>query len=343
MTQIKIGKRSIGDGQPTYIIAEAGSNHNRSLKTAKKLIDVAKSSGADAVKFQTYSADTLYSKKTPTPKYLRKMTGKSLHQIIKDIELPREFQGELSDYCTQEGIQFLSTPFDYAAVEELAALDMPAYKIASFEIVHLPLLKLVASKKKPILLSTGMASLGDIEDAIEAIGDCPVALLHCVIGYPPPITDINLRVITTLKRAFNVPVGYSDHSMSVSLPAAAVAVGACIIEKHYTLDRKMKGPDHPFALEPNELKAMVKNIREVDDAMGSDKKKLSESEKELYRIGRRSIVAARKIKKGQTINEKDLTIKRPGYGISPKHISLVVGRKAKKDIDEDEIIIWELI
>ena len=343
MTQIKIGKRSIGDGQPTYIIAEAGSNHNRSLKTAKKLIDVAKSSGADAVKFQTYSADTLYSKKTPTPKYLRKMTGKSLHQIIKDIELPREFQGELSDYCTQEGIQFLSTPFDYAAVEELAALDMPAYKIASFEIVHLPLLKLVASKKKPILLSTGMASLGDIEDAIEAIGDCPVALLHCVIGYPPPITDINLRVITTLKRAFNVPVGYSDHSMSVSLPAAAVAAGACIIEKHYTLDRKMKGPDHPFALEPNELKAMVKNIREVDDAMGSDKKKLSESEKELYRIGRRSIVAARKIKKGQTINEKDLTIKRPGYGISPKHISLVVGRKAKKDIDEDEIIIWELI
>ena len=343
MTQIKIGKRSIGDGQPTYIIAEAGSNHNRSLKTAKKLIDVAKSSGADAVKFQTYSADTLYSKKTPTPKYLRKMTGKSLHQIIKDIELPREFQGELSDYCTQEGIQFLSTPFDYAAVEELAALDMPAYKIASFEIVHLPLLKLVASKKKPILLSTGMASLGDIEDAIEAIGDCPVALLHCVIGYPPPITDINLRVITTLKRAFNVPVGYSDHSMSVSLPAAAVAAGACIIEKHYTLDRKMKGPDHPFALEPNELKAMVKNIREVDDAMGSDKKKLSESEKELYRIGRRSIVAARKIKKEQTINEKDLTIKRPGYGISPKHISLVVGRKAKKDIDEDEIIIWELI
>lgn len=347
MDNFFIGNRKLGKNAPVFIIAEAGSNHDRKLNQAKKLIEIAAEAEADAVKFQTYSAETLYSKKTPNPNYLNgKMEQKSIWQLIKHIELPREWQGELADYSRSHDLIFLSTPFDYKAIEELEALDVLAYKIASFEIVDLPFLKEIAKKNKPIILSTGMASLGDIEDAINSIKkveDVPIALLHCAINYPPPFEDLNLKAIKTLQRVFQVPIGYSDHTMSVVIPSICVALGACIIEKHFTIDRKLKGPDHKFALEPREFKQMVKYIRETEASLGSSRKYMPKSEENLFKLARRSIIARKKIPKGKIIQKSDLIIKRPGYGIAPKFIDIVVGRTAKKDIDEDDIITWEMI
>ncbi|MBA7506959.1 N,N'-diacetyllegionaminic acid synthase [subsurface metagenome] len=347
MKSFLIGKRKIGDGHPVFIIAEVGSNHNRNMKQAKKLIEVAAEAEADAVKFQTYSAETLYSKKTPNPDYLDgKIEQKSVWHLIKDIELPREWQGELADYSRSHDLIFFSTPFDYKAIEELEQLMVKAYKIASFEIVDLPFLKEIAKTNKPILLSTGMASLGDIEDAINAInevGKANIALLHCAISYPPQFTDLNLKAIQTLKQAFQLPIGYSDHTMSVIIPSVCVALGACIIEKHFTLDRTLKGPDHIFALIPNELKQMIKNIRDTEMALGTPKKILTKSEENMYKLGRRSIIARKVIPKGKTIGISDLIIKRPGYGIPPKFLNIIIGRKAQKDIDKDDIIMWDMV
>jgi len=347
LKDIIIGNKKIGEKHPTFIIAEAGSNHNRDLNLAKKLIEIAAVSEADAVKFQTYSAETMYSKKTVTPDYLEgKMEQKSVWQLIKDIELPRVWQGELADFSRSHGLIFLSTPFDYRAIKELEELKVLAYKIASFEIVDLPFLKEIAKTKKPIILSTGMASLGDIEDAVNAIreiDDIDIALLHCAINYPPPIEDLNLRVIKTLAKAFQVPVGFSDHTLSTYLPSVCVALGASIIEKHYTVSRSLKGPDHKFALEPAELKLMIKNIKETETALGSPIKKITESEKNLYKLARRSIIAVKKIAAGKVIERSDLIIKRPGYGIPPKFLNIIIGREARKDIDEDDIITWDMI
>ena len=347
MTTITIGKKKVGEKHPVFIIAEVGSNHNKDLKQAKKLIEIAAEAEADAVKFQTYSSETLYSKKTPNPDYLEgKMEQKTVWDLIKDIEIPREWHGELADFSRAHDLIFLSTPFDYQAIEELEAVNVLAYKIASFEIVDLPLLKEIAKTKKPIILSTGMASLGDIEDAVKAIketADNDIALLHCSIGYPPAFNNLNLNVIKTLKQAFQVPIGYSDHTMSIVIPSVCVALGACIIEKHYTLDRTLKGPDHKFSLEPGELKAMIKNIRSTEAALGSPKKYMVEAEQNLYLLARRSIIAKRKIPKGKIIERNDLIIKRPGYGIPPKFLDLVIGRIARKDIYEDDIITWDYV
>lgn len=347
MNSFSIGEKKIGNGHSVFVIAEAGSNHNRNMKQAKKLIEIAAEAEADAVKFQTYSAETLYSKKTPNPEYLEgKIKQKTVWQMIKDIELPREWQGELADYSRSHGLIFLSTPFDYDAIEELEELNILAYKIASFEIVDLPFLKEIAKTKKPIILSTGMASLGDIEDAINAIraiGDVGIGLLHCAINYPPPFKDLNLRAIKTLKQAFQVPVGYSDHTMSITIPSVCVALGGNIIEKHFTLDRTLKGPDHAFALEPSQLKEMIKNIRETEVSLGSPRKFMPNSEANLYKLARRSLIAKRNIPKGKIIEESDLIIKRPGYGIPPKFLKIVIGRMARKDIEEDEIITWDLV
>ncbi|MBN1800511.1 MAG: N-acetylneuraminate synthase family protein [Candidatus Lokiarchaeota archaeon] len=347
MKNISLGNRKIGKNQPVFVIAEAGANHDRNLNQAKKLIEIAADAEADAVKFQTYSAETLYSKKTTTPDYLEgKMEQESVWQMIKNIELPREWQGELADYSRSHDLIFLSTPFDYQAIEELEALNVLAYKIASFEIVDLPFLKKLARTKKPIILSTGMASMGDIEDAINAIHEeknNEIALLHCAINYPPPFKDLNLNAIKTLKKAFQLPVGYSDHTMSTTIPAVCVALGVSIIEKHYTIDRSLKGPDHKFALQPLELKEMVKNIRETEMSLGSSIKFMPNSEKNLYTLARRSIIAARHIPKGKSIQKEDIVIKRPGYGISPKFLDIVIGRPARTDIEEDDVITWDLI
>ena len=347
MKELLIGKKKIGENSPVYIIAEAGSNHNQNMDQAKKLIEIAADANADAVKFQIFSAETLYSKKTPNPEYLEgKVKQRTVWELIKTLELPREWLGELADYSRSHGLIFMCTPFDYNAILELEKLGMLVYKIASFEIVDLPFLKQIAKTEKPIILSTGMASLGDIEDAINTvkqIGNNDIALLHCGINYPPPYEDLNLRVIQTLKQAFQVPVGFSDHTMSITIPSVCVALGASIIEKHFTIDRSLKGPDHKFALEPDELKEMIKQIRETELSLGSPLKILPDSEKNLYKLARRSIIAKKKIPKGKVIEESDIIIKRPGYGISPKFLEIVIGRIAKIDIEEDDIITWNLI
>jgi N-acetylneuraminate synthase/N,N'-diacetyllegionaminate synthase len=345
--ELKIGDRRIGDGASCFIIAEAGANHNRNMAMARELIDVAVDAGADAVKFQTYSAETLYSKKTPRFSYLEGVSAKDTWDLIKEIELPREWQGELAAYAAKRGIFFLSTPFDHRAVEELAALDVAAYKIASFEIVDLPLIAHAAAKGRPMILSTGLASYEDIADAVETCASAcnrDVILLQCASLYPAPPARMNLRAMTTMRHAFAVPTGLSDHSLGIHVAAAAIALGASVIEKHFTLDRSLPGPDHPFAVEPRELKDMVRHIREVETALG-DGLKLGPApeEQEMHQKARRSLVAARAIGKGTVIDRSMIAIKRPGFGIRPKLIDLLVGRVAKVDIDEDTVLTWDLV
>jgi N,N'-diacetyllegionaminate synthase len=347
MRDLRIGDRRVGGDEPCFVIAEAGANHNRDLSMAKELIDVAVGAGADAVKFQTYSAETLYSKKTPRFSYLEGVSAKDTWDLIKEIELPREWQGELAAYAAKLGIFFLSTPFDHRAVDELAALDVPAYKIASFEIVDLPLISHAASKGRPMILSTGLATYEDIADALEACasaGNRDTILLQCASLYPAPPKRMNLRAMATLRHAFGVPTGLSDHSLGIHVATAAVAMGACVVEKHFTLNRSLPGPDHPFAVEPRELKEMVRHIREVEAALG-DGLKLGPApeEQEMHQKARRSLVAARAIPKGAVIDRSMIAIKRPGYGIRPKLIEMLVGRVAKADIDEDTVLTWDLV
>ena len=343
MKNVKIGNRVVGGDDFCYIIAEAGSNHNGSLEQAKKLIDVAVEAKADAVKFQIFKAESLYSKYTPEFSYLK---GQNTYELIKSIETPREWIKELAEYCKKRGIIFLASVFDFEAIDILDKY-VPAFKIASFEITDLELLKYAAEKGKPMIISTGMANLGEIEDAITAIrsvGNENIILLHCNSLYPTPVGIVNLRAIETMETAFKVPVGFSDHTLGIHIPIAAVAMGACMIEKHFTLDRTLPGPDHSFAIEPDELKEMVRCIREVEKAKGSGIKEKSDLEsEEMYVKARRSIHAKVDIPKGTKITRDMLIIKRPGYGIKPKFIDMVVGREAKKDIREDEWISWEMI
>ncbi len=343
----KIGQRWVGEGEPTFIIAEAGANHDRKLSQAKQLIDVAVAAGADAVKFQVYSAETLYSRKTPQFSYLKETEGKkSTYDILKDIELPREWLGELAGYCREHGVIFLATPFDREAVDQLNDVGVPAYKWASFEIVDLPLLGYAASKGKPMLLATGMCNTDDIQDAIDnvhAAGNEDIVLLQCTSLYPTQLEQVNLRMMDTLKETFNLLVGLSDHSPGITVPIAAVARGACVIEKHYTLSRKLKGPDHPFAIEPDELKQMVAAIRDVEKSLGSPVKQMIPEEAEMAKLGRRSIIARVDIPSGTKISADMLIIKRPGYGIRPKFLDTVIGREARQDIEKDDIITWEMV
>ena len=341
--KVKIEDRLIGEEEPIFIIAEAGSNHNGSLEQAKKLIDVAVEAGVDAVKFQIFQAENLYSKYTPEFSYLK---GKNTYELIKCIETPREWIKELSSYCKDKNIDFLASAFDFEVVDIMDKY-VPAFKIASFEIVDLELLKYAAEKGKPMIISTGMANLGEIEDAINAIkstGNEDIILLHCNSLYPTPAEVVNLRAMETMRTAFKVPIGFSDHTLGIHIPVAAVVMGACVIEKHFTLNRTLPGPDHSFAIEPGELKEMVRCIREVEKAKGSGVKEKSELEsEEMYVKARRSIHAKVDIPKGTKITKGMLIIKRPGYGIKPKFVDLVLGREAKKDIKEDEWITWVMI
>ena len=349
MEKIKIGNRWIGEGEHCFIIAEIGSNHDGKLEQAKKLIDIAKEAGADAVKFQVFKAEKLYSKKTPAMTYLKKdkllKNKETVWDLIKRIEMPRRWIKILAEYCQKKKIIFLATPFDLKAVDELEKF-VPAYKIGSFEITHLPLLEYVAKKKKTIILSTGMADLSDIELALETIykqKNKDIILLHCAIDYPSKYENLNLRAMQTMQQAFQLPVGFSDHTSDITADIVAVALGASVIEKHFTISRKLKGPDHPFALEPDELKNMVEQIRNTEKSLGSPIKKHTPAEEEMYRLGRRSLVAACKIPKGTRITRKMIEVKRPGYGIHPKMIDAVVGRIARKDIEEDDILTWEIV
>jgi sialic acid synthase SpsE len=345
--EFAIGDRTVGPGHPCYVIAEAGANHNKDLGIARRLIDVAAGAGADAVKFQTYSG-ALYSTKTPGFKYLEPTTDLSPSELLADIALPREWQGELAAYATERGIDFFSTPFDLDAVRELAALGVPVLKIASFEIVDPQLIRAAGATGLPLIISTGMAMLGEIEDAIEAAvdGGAPaVGLMQCTSVYPAPANRINLRAMATMERAFAVPVGLSDHALGTAVPIAAAALGAAFVEKHFTLDRTMTGPDHPFALEPEELRAMVSGIREAQLALGDGLKAgpTPEEREEMFILGRRSLIAARDLAAGTRLERDMITTKRPGFGIAPKHVDLVVGRELKVDVEADEILLWEML
>ena len=336
------GRQLLSQFSECFIIAEIGANHNRSLSLAKELVDAAVDARADAVKFQIYSAETLYSKKTP----LHSGYDKDLFSLIKEIETPREWLPELSVYCEGKGIVFFATPFDTHAVDELDAVS-DLFKIASFEIVDLPLLAYCASKGKPMIISTGLANMEEIEDAYLAcrkVGNENVAFLQCASLYPAPASIMNLRSMETIRRAFGVPVGLSDHTKGIHISIAAVAMGAKIIEKHFTLDRNMKGPDHPFAIEPKELRDLVTQIREVESAMG-DGRKLGPApeEMEFYEKARRSVHAAVDIPEGTVIREEMLCVKRPGYGVRPKFLPMLLGKTARRSIEADQWITWDMM
>jgi len=340
----------IGEGEPCFIIAEAGSNHNRDFELAKKLVAVAAVAQASAVKFQIFSAAKIYSKKTPKMSYLKEKQlapeSESVYDLIQKLELPRHWLQDLKAYSEEKGLIFMATPFDLDAVDCLEEAGVLLYKVASFEITHLPMLRRISQTGKPIILSTGMADLADIERALEAIhsaGSSPVVLLHCAINYPPDYADIHLRAMQTLRQAFDVPVGFSDHTMDAVCDIAAVALGATVIEKHFTLDRTLPGPDHPFAVEPAELRGIVAAIRNTEKALGSPIKKHTQAEDELYRLARRSLVAARNIPKGTVITAEMLEVKRPGFGIPTYLMDVVIGRRAGVDIEEDDILTWDMI
>lgn len=345
---MNIGMRAAGQDAPCYVIAEAGANHNRDLDIARRLIDVAAEAGADAIKFQTYSGARLYSKRTPRFRYLDAITDKLPADLLEEISLPREWQPILSEYASQHGIDFFSTPFDHEAVAELDALGVPAMKIASFEIVDLQLIRAAAATGRALLISTGMATMGEVEDAVraaESAGGRDIGLMQCTSLYPAPAAAANLRAMETMRQAFGRPVGLSDHTTGVAVPIAAAALGAAFVEKHVTLDRTMTGPDHPFALEPDELRAMVTGIREAQGALGHGRKEgpNPQEAEEMHRLGRRSLIVARDLPAGTVLEEAMLTVKRPGFGIPPKHLDLVVGRVLRADAHEDDILMWDMV
>ena len=326
-----------------FIIAEAGVNHNGSIELAKRLIDKAAEAGADAVKFQSFKAESLVTKTAKKAEYQETTTGKAENQfqMIKKLELDYEKHGELMNYCQEKGIMFLSSPFDLDSIDLLHKLELEIFKIPSGEITNLPYLRKIGKLKKKVILSTGMSTLGDIEQALDILrenGTDDITVLHCNTEYPTPMKDVNLNAMNTIRDAFKVEVGYSDHTLGIEIPIAAVALGATIIEKHFTLDKTMEGPDHRASLEPNELKAMVTAIRNIENAMGDGVKELTESESKNIKIARKSIVASQNIKKGEIFTEENLGIKRPGDGISPMSWDQVIGKIAKQDFKEDEKI-----
>jgi len=328
-----------------FIIAEAGVNHNGSIEVAKKLIDVAFEAGVDAIKFQTFKADKLVSKKAKKAAYQQETTdtNESQYDMIRKLELDIKTHKELMIYCEQKGIMFLSTPFDHDSIELLNDLGLEIFKIPSGEITNLPYLRHVGRLKKRIILSTGMADMGEIEDALDTLitAGTPrekITILHANTMYPTPMEDVNLRAMQTIACTFGCDVGYSDHTLGIEVDIAAVAMGAKVIEKHFTLDKTMEGPDHKASLEPHELKAMVQAIRNIEKALGSGIKKPSRSERPNMEVARKSIVAAKNIKKGELLTEENLAVKRPGNGISPMRWEEIVGTVAQKDYEADDLI-----
>jgi len=330
----------------TFIIAEAGVNHNGSLELAQKMIDAAVDAGADAVKFQTFKAEKLVSKYAPKAEYQKKSTANDESQLemVKKLELDATAHRTLIEYCKKKEIRFLSTPFDLESIDLLNELALDIFKVPSGEITNLPYLRKIGALKKKIILSTGMSDLREIEDALDVLTEAgtpleKITVLHCNTEYPTPMQDVNLEAMQTIKSSFpEIHVGYSDHTEGIEIPVAAVAMGATVIEKHFTLDKNMEGPDHKASLEPDEFKAMILAIRNIEKALGNGIKKPSPSELKNIRIARKSIVATRDIRKGEPFTEKNLTAKRPGTGISPMRWDEVVGQRACKDYKQDDLI-----
>ncbi len=326
----------------TLIIAEAGVNHNGDINIAKRLVDEAKKAGADIVKFQTFVPELLSSKKTKMANYQKKNLGEEDSQLnmLRKLALSFDSFVELSDYCKKIGIKFLSTPFDLQSISFLDNLQ-DIWKIPSGEITNYPYLVEIAKTNKPVILSTGMCSMEEIEESLNVLrdhGSEKISILHCNTQYPTPYCDVNLKAMNTLKDKFGVKVGYSDHTLGIEVPIAAVALGAEIIEKHFTLDRSMDGPDHKASLEPKELADMVRAIRNIEKALGDGEKCVTESERANLSVARKSIVAKIDIKKGEIFSDHNLTTKRPGTGISPMKWNSVIGTVAIRDFQKDELI-----
>jgi N,N'-diacetyllegionaminate synthase len=329
----------------TIIIAEAGVNHNGDIEIAKKLIDIASEAGADYVKFQTFKAEKIATKNASKAEYQKKNTGNDDNQLkmLKQLELSEDDHKQLIRYCIEKSIRFLSTPFDLDSIDLLKNLGIRVGKIPSGELTNLPYLLKMAGTFDELILSTGMADVSEIAASINAIVDSGfpknrLTILHCTTEYPTPFSEVNLLAMQSMAKQFDVAAGYSDHTRGIEVPIAAVALGAVVIEKHFTLDRNMEGPDHKASLEPEELKAMVSAIRNIEKALGDGMKKPTESEIKNKIIARKSIVASKFIRKGENFTEENLTVKRPGNGLSPMQWFEIIGRVSSRDFDEDELI-----
>ena len=330
----------------TIIIAEAGVNHNGSNELAKLLIDEAVESGVDYIKFQTFKSENLVTRTAKQADYQKKNIGdsdNSQYNMLKELELSEEQHFELIEYCNKKGIKFFSTAFDMDSIDFLTSLNLGLWKIPSGELTNYPYVKKIASFGEPVILSTGMSSTEEISDTVNLLVSCglpkeKITILHCNTEYPTPMCDVNLLAMNSIKKRFQTEIGYSDHTVGIEVPIAAVALGAKVIEKHFTLDRNLPGPDHKASLEPSELKAMVSAIRNIEQALGSEEKKVSSSEMKNKAVARKSIVAAKAIKAGEMFSEENLTVKRPGIGISPMKWESVIGQVAIRDFEQDELI-----
>lgn len=345
---LEIGGRKIGVGNPCFVIAEAGVNHNGNLDMAREMVRVAAHAGADAVKFQTFRAERLTTTQAPKAAYQKVATGESESQLemLRKLELGEEDFKILQQECHEHNILFMSTPFDEESADLLDSLGMDAFKIASGEITNIPFLEHIAGKHKSMILSTGMSYLDEVDVAvrrIRAAGNHQLALLHCASKYPAQPEDVNLRAMRTLTQAFQVPVGFSDHTTGIDISLAAVAMGASIVEKHFTLDTTLPGPDHQASLEPGELQEMVRGIRRVESALGSGRKEPVEGEAETAAVARKSIVARRHIPAGTSITHDGVIMMRPGTGLPSVMLDHVIGRVARRDIPAGALISFEMI
>lgn len=342
--ELRVGNRRIGDGEPCFVIAEIGSNHNQDLSLAFRMIDAAADSGVDAVKFQTFRADNHYSKFTPGFSYL---DNADTHALIKSLELDRTWQAKLKQHAEERDMVFFSSPCDSEAIAGLVELDVDLYKIASFDMTDHRLVRELAATGKPLVISTGMATWSDIQFALDAAGaegNDQVVLLQCTSLYPAPANLSNLRAMATMRHAFDVLVGYSDHTLGDHVALAAVALGACVIERHFTIDRTLPGPDHAFAIEPAEMSEMMKRLRDIESALGDGLKNGPRAEElEMAQKGRRSLHSLVDIPAGTVIERSMLTVKRPGLGILPSLENEVVGRTARRDIAADHWITWDML
>jgi len=344
---IDIGDKKIGTGQPIFIIAEAGVNHNGSLRLAKKMIDAARSAGADAIKFQSFKTEEAVTRNAPKARYQKKASpGKLQFDMLRQLELRDPAFRQLKDYCSKKKILFFSTPFDSRSAALLYKLKVPVFKVSSGDLTNTPLLLQVARYNKPIILSTGMSTIKEVEGAVRAIfstGNRRLILLHCTSNYPVRYKDVNLAAMDVLNKKFRVPVGYSDHTLGIEVSIAAVAKGARVIEKHFTIDRNLHGPDHKASLEPEDFKGMVLAIRNIEKCIGSSTKMPCRSEYAMRKIARKSIVSAVDLKKGAVINKAQLAIKRPGTGIEPMHMKRIIGRRVKVPIKKDNVLTWSIL
>jgi pseudaminic acid synthase len=345
MDFIEIEGRKVGKGHPSLIVGEMSANHDQDLDQALKLVDLAADAGCDAIKLQTYTKDSLTLPTDHPSARINAVWGAStLYELYGKATMPYEFHGPIFERTRARGMIAFSTAYDEAAVDYLEKHNVPAYKVASFELVHLPLLKYIASTKKPVVLSTGMATLAEVEEGLEtleAAGCHDVMLLHCCSSYPADPRDVNLNAITTLRQAFDKPIGFSDHTVGSAVPIAAVTLGACMIEKHYTNDVTRTGPDHRFSADAAELRRMVQGIRDVEAAMGTGRKRMAPSEAENRLAGRRSIFTVAALEPGQVVTRDMLRIVRPGSGLHPRFVDTVVGRTAKRKIPANWPITWD--